>query len=65
MSPVQIVLGRLIAAAVVMVGVIAYRKEHLPRRFLPWAHLAVMAVVTNTAPYFLFAWTELHITSTP
>jgi drug/metabolite transporter (DMT)-like permease len=63
MSPIQIVLGRLVAAAVVMVGVIAYRKEHLPCRFLPWTHLAVMAVVTNIAPYFLFAWAELHITS--
>jgi len=63
MSPIQIVLGRLIAAAVIMVGVIAYRKEHLPRRFLPWTHLAVMAVVTNIAPYFLFAWAEQHITS--
>jgi drug/metabolite transporter (DMT)-like permease len=63
MSPIQIVLGRLIAAAVVMVGVITYRREHLPRRLLPWAHLAVMAVVTNIAPYFLFAWAELHITS--
>jgi drug/metabolite transporter (DMT)-like permease len=63
MSPIQIVLGRLIAAAVVMVGVIAYRKEHLPRSVVPWAHLAIMAVVTNIAPYFLFAWAEQHITS--
>jgi len=63
MSPIQIVLGRLIAAAVVMTVVVAYRKERLPRRLVPWAHLAVMAVVTNIAPYFLFAWGEQHITS--
>jgi drug/metabolite transporter (DMT)-like permease len=63
MSPIQIVLGRLLAAAVVMVGVVAYRKERLPRRLVPWAHLTVMAVVTNIAPYFLFAWGEQHITS--
>jgi hypothetical protein len=56
MSPIQIVLGRLVAAAVVMAVVVAYRKERLPRRLVPWAHLAVMAVVTNIAPYFLFAW---------
>jgi drug/metabolite transporter (DMT)-like permease len=63
MSPIQIVLGRLVAAAVVMVPVMVYRKEHLPRRLVPWAHLTVMAVVTNIAPYFLFAWGEQHITS--
>jgi drug/metabolite transporter (DMT)-like permease len=63
MSPIQIVLGRLLSAAVVMVVVVAYRKERLPRRLVPWAHLAVMAVVTNIAPYFLFAWGEQHITS--
>ncbi|HEY3193859.1 MAG TPA: DMT family transporter [Candidatus Dormibacteraeota bacterium] len=63
MSPIQIVLGRLVAAAVVMLLVVTYRKERLPRRLRPWAHLAVMAVVTNIAPYFLFAWGEQHITS--
>jgi drug/metabolite transporter (DMT)-like permease len=62
-NPIQIVLGRLVAAAVVMAAVVAYRKEHLPRCLVPWAHLAVMAVVTNIAPYFLFAWGEQHITS--
>jgi drug/metabolite transporter (DMT)-like permease len=63
MSPIQIVLGRLLAAAVAMLVVVAYRKETLPRQLTPWAHLAVMAVVTNIAPYFLFAWAEQHITS--
>lgn len=63
MSPIQIVLGRLVPAAVVMVAVVAYRRERLPRRLMPWAHLSVMAVITNIAPYFLFAWGEQHITS--
>jgi drug/metabolite transporter (DMT)-like permease len=63
MSPIQIVLGRLVAAAVVMLGVVAYRKEALPRQLTPWAHLTVMAIVSNIAPYFLFAWGEQHISS--
>jgi drug/metabolite transporter (DMT)-like permease len=63
MSPIQIVLGRLVAAAVVMLGVVAYRKEALPRQLTPWAHLTVMAIVSNIAPYFLFAWSEQHISS--
>lgn len=63
MSPIQIVLGRLLAAAVVMLVVVAYRREALPRQLTPWAHLTVMAVITNIAPYFLFAWAEQHINS--
>jgi drug/metabolite transporter (DMT)-like permease len=63
MSPIQIVLGRLVAAAVVMLGVVAYRKETLPRQLTPWAHLTVMAIVSNIAPYFLFAWGEQRINS--
>jgi len=64
MSPFQIVLDRLVAAtAVVMAVVVAYRKERLPRRLVPWAHLAIMAVVANIALYFPFAWGEQHITS--
>ncbi len=61
MSPIQIVLGRL--AAAVMIAVVAYRKECLARCLVPWAHLAVMAMMTNIAPYFLFAWDEQRITS--
>jgi drug/metabolite transporter (DMT)-like permease len=63
LSPIQIVLGRLVAAAVVMLLVVTCRKERLPRRMTPWAHLTVMAIVTNIAPYFLFAWGEQHISS--
>src|SRR6266540_7117015 len=63
MSPIQIVLGRLLAAAVAMLVIVAYRKEALPRRLTPWAHLTVMAVVTNIAPYFLYGWAEQHINS--
>jgi drug/metabolite transporter (DMT)-like permease len=46
-----------------MLGVVAYRKEALPRQLTPWAHLTVMAIVSNIAPYFLFAWGEQHISS--
>src|SRR6266536_6087674 len=63
MSPIQIVLGRLVTAAVVMLPVIAIQGEHLPRQMTPWLHLAAMAVITNIAPYFLYAWGEQRITS--
>src|SRR6266536_1967209 len=62
-SPTQIVLGRLGAAAVVMLPVLAVGGQRLPRHLTPWAHLAAMAIITNIAPYFLFAWGEQRITS--
>ena len=52
----QIVLGRMVAGAVVMLAVLALGGHHLPREVAPWAHLAVMAVVANIAPYFFFGW---------
>ncbi len=63
MSPIQIVLGRLVTAAVFMVALLAVRGEHLPRQMTPWLHLAAMAIITNIAPYFLYAWAEERITS--
>jgi len=63
MSPIQIVLWRLLPAAAVMLGLAAVRGERLPRQLWPWLHLAAMAVITNIAPYFLYAWGEQRITS--
>jgi drug/metabolite transporter (DMT)-like permease len=52
----QIVLGRMVAGAAVMLAILALGGHHLPREVAPWAHLAVMAVVANIAPYFFFGW---------
>jgi drug/metabolite transporter (DMT)-like permease len=52
----QIVLGRMVAGAAVMLAVLALGGHHLPRELAPWARLTVMAVVANIAPYFLFGW---------
>jgi drug/metabolite transporter (DMT)-like permease len=38
-------------------------KRRLPSDPRIWVHLAVMAIITNIAPYFLFAWAELRVTS--
>jgi drug/metabolite transporter (DMT)-like permease len=52
----QIVVGRMVAGAAVMLTVVAIARHHLPRGPAPWAHLAVMAVIANIAPYFFFGW---------
>ena len=59
----QIVLGRMVVGAAVMLAVLALARHHLPRELGPWAHLAVMAVVANIAPYFFFGWGVERIAS--
>jgi drug/metabolite transporter (DMT)-like permease len=56
MNPLQIVFGRMVAGAAVMLLFVALSRHHLPRELAPWAHLTVMAVVANIAPYFFFGW---------
>jgi drug/metabolite transporter (DMT)-like permease len=46
----------MVAGAAVMLGVLAVSRYQPPRELAPWAHLTVMAVVANIAPYFLFGW---------
>jgi drug/metabolite transporter (DMT)-like permease len=63
LSPFQIVFGRMLAAAVAMLALTLATKRRLPTNRRIWVHLAVMAIITNVAPYFLFAWAELRVTS--
>jgi drug/metabolite transporter (DMT)-like permease len=63
LSPFQIVFGRMLAAAVAMLALTLATKRRLPADLRIWVHLAVMAIITNIAPYFLFAWAELRVTS--
>ena len=63
LSPFQIVFGRMLAAAVAMLALTLATNRKLPADPRIWVHLAVMAIITNIAPYFLFAWAELRVTS--
>ncbi len=63
MSPTQLVLARLIAGAAVLLVVVRLHGGGLPARGPIWGHLAVMSVVANIIPFFLFAWGEQRVTS--
>lgn len=63
LSPLQIVHARLTAAAVVLAGVLAVRRQRLPASYRTWLHLGFMSVVANIIPFFLFAYAEERITS--
>jgi drug/metabolite transporter (DMT)-like permease len=63
LSPIQIVLARMAAGALVLLGIIAVRHDRLPREPRTWGHIAVAAVVGNLIPYFLFGWGEERVDS--
>jgi drug/metabolite transporter (DMT)-like permease len=63
LSPAQVVLGRLVAGAVVLGAIATVRGERPPRELVVWAHLAVVAVLLCVAPFLLFAWAMQHVSS--
>src|SRR5437764_8412633 len=63
LSPVQIVLARMTAGALVLLAIVALRRERLPRDPPTWARIAVAAITANLIPYFLFGWGEQRVDS--
>ena len=63
LSPMQIVLGRLLAGSAVLLAILAIRRQPLPRDGVVWGHLALLALVANIAPFFLYGWGQERITS--
>lgn len=63
LAPLHIVLGRMVSGALVLLAVVAVRREALPRDPRLWAHAAVAATLLNTAPFTLFAYAEQRIPS--
>ena len=62
-APTQLVLGRLVAGTLVLLLIVAIKRERLPRDPAIWGHLALMGIVANIIPFFLFAWGEQRVTS--
>lgn len=63
LSPLQIVVGRVSAGALVLWAILLLRRQPLPRGIRLWAHLMVLGVVANIVPFFLFGFGEQRITS--
>jgi drug/metabolite transporter (DMT)-like permease len=63
LAPMQIVLVRVVSGAAVLAAIVAVRRVALPRSRALWGHLAVLAVLANVVPFFLFAWAEQRIGS--
>jgi drug/metabolite transporter (DMT)-like permease len=63
LTPLQVAFGRVFLGAVVLLAVLAARRERLPRARRTWLHLSVLAVVLNVLPFTLFAFGEQHTSS--
>ncbi|HEV7973565.1 DMT family transporter [Amycolatopsis sp.] len=62
-SPVQLVLGRVVLGALVLVALCYFQRDKLPREREIWLFLAVAAFFHNALPFLLFAIGELSVDS--
>lgn len=63
LSPAQVVLGRVVAGAAVLVVVMAARRQPFPREPGLWGHFLAVSAFGNVLPFLLFAWGEQRISS--
>jgi drug/metabolite transporter (DMT)-like permease len=63
LSAAQVVTGRLLAGAALLLAVTAATRQRLPRDPAVWGHLLVVAVLLCVLPFSLFAWAELRVSS--
>lgn len=62
-TPVQLVLGRVVLGAAVLVVICYARRGRLPSSRRTWLHLGVAALFHNAVPFLLFAVGELTVSS--
>ncbi|SPE47867.1 putative DMT superfamily transporter inner membrane protein [Streptomyces netropsis] len=63
-APLYVSFGRVFFGALVLVAILAVKRQRLPRGARTWGHLAVAALLLNALPFSLFAYAELTISST-
>lgn len=63
LAPLQVALGRMACGVATLLLIVSVRRQHLPRGWRVWGHLAVAAVLLNAAPFSLFAYGEQHVSS--
>jgi drug/metabolite transporter (DMT)-like permease len=62
-TPVQVSFGRMLFGLLALLPVLLAQRGRLPRDLRTWRHLAVAAVLVNSAPFTLFAFGEQHVSS--
>ena len=62
-TPVQVSFARMLFGLAALTPVLLVQRGRLPRDARTWLHLAVAAVLVNSAPFTLFAVGEQHVSS--
>lgn len=62
-APLHVALGRIALGALVLVALLAWRRERLPSGLATWGHLAVVGALMNAVPFTLFAYGETKVSS--
>ncbi|MFG3367437.1 DMT family transporter [Streptomyces sp. NPDC090032] len=63
-APFQVTLGRLAFGTAVLAVAMAVKRQRLPRGIRTWGHITVAALLLNSLPFSLFAFSEQTIPST-
>lgn len=63
LTPVQVAFWRLALGAATLLAISAATRTHLPRTRRTWAHLLVLALLLNAAPFTLFAIGQQSVSS--
>ncbi|MER0242719.1 EamA family transporter [Streptomyces sp. HSW2009] len=63
-APLYVTFGRLLFGTLVLLAVLVVKRDRLPRGARLWGHLTVASFLLNAFPFSLFAYSELHISST-
>lgn len=62
-TPIQIVVGRSLLGAVVVLALLRYRREQLPRSATVWGHVWVVSLLASVIPGIFVAIAETRVTS--
>ena len=61
-SPIHVALLRCLFGGAMLLAILAITRDRLPRGEV-WRHLAVLALLSNTVPFVLFAYGETEVSS--
>jgi drug/metabolite transporter (DMT)-like permease len=63
LSPIIVVSGRLLVAALLLAALVRFTRRQLPRTKRLWLFMVAMAILGNCLPFYLISWGQTQIAS--